>query len=430
VANDLVTKHILDACGGTIEGELIDVLAGLHETQTVSRAPVKLSMAEVRRQLGATLVPDGITSSLVHRFLTALGCKLTPRSGDIYEVALPSWRLDLTREIDLIEEVARVYGYNKFANSLPTPAEVIEHPVALAEHAVRTRLLALGFTEALSSTFASASESILFAPEMSAVPLENPLNEEAAYLRPSLLPGMVDMLSQNLSRDVLSVRLFETGVIFKGSAAAIFEMPSLVLGIAGGVAVPPLQIAETAPFYELKGAIEFLLSLFDLPAPSFTAEDLPPFFEPGRAAAFYAGGKILGVFGQLAGAEASRRKLRQPVWVAEINLAELLKAPLRTRTAREISRFQAAERDFSFVFPDSIYWGQLEAAIRALAIPELNAIEPVEIWRNAQKHPGVYSTLIRTTFQSLDRTLVDGELTQWSGRIIAALQTLGGTLRS
>ena len=113
---------------------------------------------------------------------------------------LPSWRLDLEREIDLIEEVARVFGYNRFANTLPAPMPVLQHATAAGERVVRTRLLALGYTEAISSTFASEAEAMLFAPETGVgvtdegtavryVAMENPLSAEAGLLRPTLLPG-------------------------------------------------------------------------------------------------------------------------------------------------------------------------------------------------------------------------------------------------
>ena len=104
---------------------------------------------------------EGITKEIVAQYLAALGCELTPKTEDTFAAKLPSWRLDLEREIDLIEEVARVYGYNRFANTLPTPGVVIAHPTAAAEAAVRTRLLALGFSESISSTFASQADSDL-----------------------------------------------------------------------------------------------------------------------------------------------------------------------------------------------------------------------------------------------------------------------------
>ena len=291
LANSLVTKHILEAGGGTPEGGLVDVIAGMHHAETAGRAAIRLSLTEVRRHLGTTLAPEGITSALMERFLTALGCKLTPSGEEAYEVQLPSWRLDLTREIDLIEEIARVYGYNRFANTLPTPAEVISHPAARAEQEVRTRLLALGFTEALSSTFASVADSALFAPEAAAVALENPLNEEAANLRSTLLPGMVDMLAHNLNRDVLRVKLFEAGAIFSGSPETVQETLSLALGITGAGTETNLYSASTAPFYELKGTVESLCTIFDAPAPGFTAIGPSPLFETGRSALARLGGE-------------------------------------------------------------------------------------------------------------------------------------------
>ncbi len=265
VANALVAKHILKACGGQLEGALVDVVVPAFAALTANRPPISLSIGEVQRILGTTIAPEGITAALVERFLTALGCKLTATGAGRYDVQLPSWRLDLTREIDLIEEIARVYGYNGFANTLPTPGTVIAHPYVRAERAIRNRLYELGFSEAISSTFASATDSAFFAPNSPAVALENPLNEEAANLRPSLLPGMVTMLAHNLNRDVLTARLFESGAIFTGSAAIVQETASLALGATGATPIPPLQSAQDAPFYELKGAIESLLSLFDMP---------------------------------------------------------------------------------------------------------------------------------------------------------------------
>jgi phenylalanyl-tRNA synthetase beta chain len=430
VANALVAKEILKACGGTLVGDLVDIVIPRLAAQTLTRPPVQLSIYEVQRHLGSTLAPEGITTGLVEQYLTALGCKLSFAAAGIWNVRLPSWRLDLTREIDLIEEIARVYGYNRFANTLPTPAEVIPHPTARAERAVRSRLFALGFSEAISSTFASAAESAFFAPSTAAVPLENPLSEEAANLRPSLLPGMATMLAHNLNRDVPAARLFEAGAIFTGSTASVEESLALALGLTGGSTATPLASAADAPFFELKGAIESLLSLFDTPAPAFTRDAVPPAFESGRAASVLLAGRPVAHFGQLSAAEATRRKLRQPCWLAEIDLAALLEFPLRHTTARELSRFQAVERDFSFTFADSVTWQAVAQAIHALDIPEMRSLAPAEVFRDGKKNPGHFSMLIRTVFQSKERTLSDDDLTGWSAAVIAALEALGGAIRS
>ena len=430
VANALVASAILKACGGSLVGSIVDIIIPEQAAKTIARPPIQLAMSEVHRHLGTTRAPDGITSALVERYLTGLGCKLTSTGSGVWIVKLPSWRLDLTREIDLIEEIARVYGYNRFANTLPTPAEVIPHPIARAEQAVRSRLFALGCSEAISSTFASASDSAFFAPATPAVELENPLNEEAANLRPSLLPGMVTMLAHNLNRDVLTARLFETGAVFTGSPAQVDESLSLALGLTASLAATPLHQAQDAPFFELKGAIESLLSLFDVPAPTFTRDALPPAFEASRAASVFVANKPIAHFGQLSLAEAARRKLRQPVYLAEFSLSALFSYPLHHPIARELSRFQAVERDFSFTFADATEWQTIAAAIRALAIPEMQSLQPAEVFRDPKKNPGHFSILIRTVFQSNDRTLTDEDLTAWSSSIIAALQTLGGVLRS
>jgi phenylalanyl-tRNA synthetase beta chain len=448
IANALVSKLILEH-GGHAEGALIDILIPEIAAKTANRQPIQLSVHQVQRHLGTTLDDkpgqSALTPTLIHQYLTALGCALnsSPDQQDTtFQVQLPSWRLDLEREIDLIEEVARVYGYNRFANTLPTPLPITAHATAAKEAAIRTRLLALGCSESVSSTFAGQQDADLFAKkEHRTVPLENPLSEEASLLRPSLIPGMAAMLAHNLNRDVKEVRLFEQGQIFTGIIPAdasfiseVIETPQLSLGLttASPQPTPPLQIAADTPFFELKGAIESLLSLFTLPggpaALSFTPE-APAWLQPGRSASALLNNQPIAHFGELAHTERAARKLRQPIYLAQIDLAALYDLPLKRVTAREISRFQAVERDFSFVFPDAIQWHTVASSISALAIPELQSLKPIELWRDEKKYPGVYSLLLRIVFQSLDRTLTEDELATWQSAIIAALTRLGGTLR-
>jgi phenylalanyl-tRNA synthetase beta chain len=435
VANALVSRLILES-GGQVEGGLTDVVVPAAAAKTADRAPITLSVKQVRRHLGTTIAPEGIAREVVAQYLTALGCELTAETGktdDIFAVRLPSWRLDLEREIDLIEEVARVYGYNRFANTLPTPGVVIEHPTAAAEAAVRTRLLALGFSESISSTFASHADSDLFhAAGQGTVAMENPLSEEAALLRPSLLPGMVTMLAHNLNRDVRTVRLFEQGSVFTGGTDAVVETASLSLGLTGTDSASALYSVQDAPFFELKGVVESLASLFACNVLTWMSET-PAWLQPGRSATARLDERPIAWFGELTATEKERRKLRQPIYLAQIDLAKLYSLPLRKVTARELSRFQAVERDFSLTFPDSMQWQTIAAAIRELAIAELQRLEPVEIFRDAKGKSvplGSYSILLRCVFQSNERTLREDELTAWWSDIIAALTRLGGTIRA
>jgi phenylalanyl-tRNA synthetase beta chain len=472
IANVLVSQLILQA-GGKAEGALIDVLIPEIAAKTANRPPVQLSVQQVQRHLGTTLddtpTNSALTPDLIHQYLTALGCQLTtqPTTNNqqpaTFSVQLPSWRLDLEREIDLIEEVARVYGYNRFANTLPTPLPVIAHPTAAKEAAVRTRLLALGYSESISTTFASHHDADLFheqnrVPHVrdssivanvgirtssnvpTTVPMENPLSEEASLLRPSLIPGMLNMLAHNLNRDVKDVRLFEQGQIFTGIVppdgtyiSEVHESPQLSLGLTGNITATDRYTAQSPHFFELKGAIESILSLFTPPgglsAITFSAE-APGWLQAGRSATALLNNEPIAHLGELATTEATQRKLRQPVFLAQLDLAKLYDLPLKKITAHDLSRFQAVERDFSFVFSDAVQWHTIASALHALAIPELQSFKPAEVWRDPKKFPGVYSLLLRTVFQSHDRTLRDDELTTWSSALITALTSLGGTLRA
>ena len=442
-ANALVAKLILEA-GGVAEGELVDVVVPAIAARTADRPRIALSVGQVQRHLGSTLADQAgqsaLTPELVRQYLTALGCDLTQDGEDSFAVKLPSWRLDLEREIDLVEEVARVYGYNRFANTLPTALPVVAHPLAAAEAAVRTRLLALGYSEAISSSFASEADAEAFAGrQRGVVALENPLSEEARLLRPSLMPGMIAMLAHNLNRDVREVRLFEQGAVFMGSAETVVEPAGLSLGLTGELAATRLHSAKDAGIFEMKGVVESLLSLFAVSAESLSSSaaeavtfsaEVPAWIGAGRGATALLESKPIAQFGELAVAEREARKLRQPVYLAEVDLEALYRLPLRRATAWEISRFQAVDRDYSFTFADEVQWKTIAEAIEGLAIPELRRLTPVEVFRDPKANQGHYALLLRCVFQSKERTLREDELTEWSTRLIAALTALGGVLRS
>jgi len=273
VASALVSSILL-ANGGWVEGELVDVRVPDLEARTADRKPVALALSEVRRILGTTVDAEGISAATVENVLTALGCKLVQSNQQeaAWLVTLPSWRLDLEREIDLTEEVARVYGYNGFANTLPSFGEGVRAlPWAESEAAVRRQLLAAGFHEAIASTFCSAAEAALSAPQPGlVVPLGNPLSEEAGVLRPSLVPGMLAMIADNLHRDVSDVRLFELGTVFSGTTEKVEERPAVAFGAVGSLPEQgPLHPTRAIEFHDLKGAVEQVLVRFQARAVYF-----------------------------------------------------------------------------------------------------------------------------------------------------------------
>ncbi len=435
VASALVCQLIL-AAGGYVEGEMVDVVVEAAAARTARRPAISLRHGEVQRMLGATEDGRGVEQETTESVLQALGCGLQIIAPGDYLVTLPSWRLDLEREIDLIEEIARVYGYNRFANTLPDFSGIVrELPHVGKESAVRRTLLALGWNEALSSTFCSATDAVTFAPLPGlAVAMGNPLNEEAGMLRPSLLPGMLTMLAHNLNRNVSDVQLFESGAVFSGSPERVEERPALSLGASGQVWSGPELPGHAIDFYDLKGAVEEILEKF---APrsfyfdTFAADAgiIPAWLHPGRCARAVADGLTIAWFGQLHPAEVQQRKLRQSVYVGEIYLDRLYQLPLRQPIAPELSRFQPVHRDFSFIFSDAVRWQSIADALGNLHIAELTRFAPREIFRDpAQKSS--YSMLIRITFQALDRTLREEELQSYSQAVISALDALGGKQRA
>lgn len=251
-------------------------------------------------------------------------------------------------------------------------------------------------------------------------------------LRSSLLPGMLDMLVLNISRDVESAALFEMGTVFSGSPERVDERPSAAVGASG-----PAFGSEDVTFYDLKGTAETLLGKFasrSLYFDRFPAASglIPPWLHPGRSARAVLDGATVGWFGQLHPSEAERRKLKQAVWIGEFWLDRLYRQALRQPVIEELSRFQPVRRDFSVLLPDNAVWSTVVDAVQALPIPELRSAAPKEVLRDAKGKlvpAGSYSLLLGIVFQSHERTLREDEVQQWSQQVVAALESVGGKLR-
>jgi len=415
-----VAELILNSGGGKLVGGIIDVLA-----RKLDLAPIELFRSEVTRILGKEL-----SDFEVSRILVRLGFVLLPGPEGGYLVHIPSWRLDIEREIDLIEEIARLHGYDKFANTLPAYAgEVVDQAHAAKDTTLRDRLLALGYNETISLTFVSKEDARQFSAAP-AIELENPISEEASVMRTSMLPGMLNMLAYNLNRGGDNVRLFEAGTVFEASAGTSLELKRLCIGATGaafGASVH--QAVRPLTFFDLKGDIEDLLAPFAYWTIYYDA-NTPGIYHPGRSARAVMDGTTVAQFGQLHPEVAATRKLKQDVFVGEIFLDRLYQHDLRPARYETLARFPAVERDFSFVFDDGVVFEKIHQAVTALAIAELRDFVPVEIFRDEKVGARKYSILLRVKFQSGERTLREDEVAQWSARITNSLERLGGVHRA
>jgi phenylalanyl-tRNA synthetase beta chain len=473
LACNRVAELILATAGGELEGDVVDAIAG-H----VPRYSLILRRPEILRILGQDIPEEQVTRMLSRLGFTMKLVKgneimqrltegmpkgtvavVVPHSGLIpsnaktgdYEekvrkyaadllqqlggqtcwiVDLPTWRLDIEREIDLIEEIARIYGYNKFPNTLPSfSGGVIELPGAAKEDRLRNELLALGYDEAVSSTFISPADAQAFSNKQT-VMLANPLSAEQSVMRSSLLPGMLGMMAWNLNRGTSDVRLFESGHVFEMVGEKSEERKMLSIGATGNALDQDVHTkARPYTFFDLKGDVETLLAGFELGKVQLDA-GAASYYHPGRSAQFKAGGQVIAQFGQIHPDVATVRKLKQEVYLAEIDLDRLLKFELHVPRYEPLSKFPAVGRDFSFVFGESVTFAQISSAVHALDIAELQSFAPVEIFRGGAVPAGSYSILLRAEFQSPDRTLRDDEVAQWSAEIVNALEARGGSLRS
>ncbi len=430
---DLVAALILQSCGGELIGDVVDVVS-----KKLDQAPVVLRISEVRRILG-----ERMTGGHVFRILKKLGFTPVPEGEEDAEfrVQIPSWRLDVEREIDLIEEVARLHGYDKFENTLPAySGAVIELPNAAVNKALRTRALALGYNEAVSLTFISNADAERFS-SASVLELENPLSEEARVMRTSMVPGMLDMLAWNLNRDVEDVRLFEMGCVYEMRNGERVEPDRACLGatasslkrslpVGGALDVSKGESAMAAEvFRAFKGDIESLLATFECGPLNFDRATAD-YFHPGRSARVLANGSVVAQFGQIAESVKAERKLRQDVFLAEFDLDLLHGFGARKVKIAALPKYPAVERDFSFVFADKVEFEAMRNAVGGLRLNVLRSFVPVEIFRGGSIGAGRYSILLRVKLQSEEGTLRDDQIAAASEKIVMALQGLGGIQRA
>ena len=438
LASQRAAELIQQVAGGELLAGVVDVYP--------HRAPeqkIELSRQELLRVMGAD-VPDRDIEAI----LSALGfhpVRVDVNRGSdgsiaaVWECRQVSWRQDVTRSIDLIEEVARHYGYDKFPPRLP-PAKLPAHrlPHAEVQDRLRERIVALGYQEIVEIPIVDTQRNELFRPEgLAPAVIGNPLAEDAAVMRSTGTVSMLRAIEWNLNHGQRNLRLFEIGKTYELRDGEPVETQVLTLGATGLAQEKTIyEVAREFGFADLKGDLDRIGEL----AGGFSWQSGGPLWLTGsRAAQLSLAGKSpapanSGVVGQLAKRIADIYKFRQDVFVAELKLEPLVtgvEAANAARRFKPLPRFPAVERDFSLVLADGITFSQVVATIRSLQIAELESIEAADLFRGGQVPAGKFSLMIRVKFQSADATFTDAQLSDFSARIVAALQQkLGAALRA
>jgi phenylalanyl-tRNA synthetase beta chain len=438
LASRRAAELIQQVAGGELLAGVVDVYP--------HRAPekkIELSRKELLRVMGAD-VPDRDIEAI----LSALGfhpARVDVNRGSdgsiaaVWECRQVSWRQDVTRRIDLIEEVARHYGYDKFPSRLP-PAKLPAHrlPHAEAQDRLRERIVALGYQEVVEIPIVDTQRNELFRPEnLAPAVIGNPLAGDASVMRSTGIVSLLRAIEWNLNHGQRNLRLFEIGKTYELRDGEPVETQVLTLGATG--------LAQEKTIYEparefgsadLKGDLDRVGKL----AGGFAWHSGGPQWLTGsRAATIALAGKSppsanIGVTGQLSRRIAEVYKFRQDVFVAELKLEPLVtgvEAANAARRFKPLPRFPAVERDFSLVLADGVTFAQVVETIRSLQIAELESIEAADLFRGGQVPPGKFSLMIRVKFQSAEATFTDAQLNDFSARIVAALQEkLGAMLRA
>jgi phenylalanyl-tRNA synthetase beta chain len=414
--------------GGKPEGNVTDVYPSPYQPRTM-----RLDRARISGLLGMD-VPD----HEVERILKSLGFEVKSASAKAstyakasvdkpaghagWEVAPPAWRVDMHREVDLIEEVGRHYGFEHLPTTFPgvEQAPPPSDPRIARDRRMRTALLGMGFSEAITFAFIEATAAEPYLDGQRPVALANPLSEKFAVMRPSLLPGLLDVLSHNRRHGRPDVRIFEIGTRFapagetRGAAFAWM-----------GLGTPDHWSGARRPvdFSDIKGVVEQLATLASVQLTFTEAERT--WLVQGRAANIVINGAVIGVLGQLSPDIGEKRDLpaANEVYVAELNLDAVTAAsPIETRRATTLPRYPFVVRDVSILVANTLSAETVRGTIRSAAPNTLVQVREFDRYEGKGIPDGKVSLSFRLTFQSPERTLTDDEVSEAMTVIVSALK--------
>jgi phenylalanyl-tRNA synthetase beta chain len=428
VASDRAAALIMEVAGGT-PGKRVDVYPAPRQPRSLT-----LRRATVRRLLGESLSTDAIAE-----LLGRLEFKLVASDPDAVTVSVPSHRGDIFEEADLVEEVARVHGYEnigkgwRYRTTVPSIPDPFDRFVeSLAEH-----MVARGHTEILTTSFSDGREQEWFGwadsdPRTRPIALRNPLSSHHALMRTHLLPGALDVVAYNIARARRELYLFTIGRVFTRSAAetALPEEPTQLLMVRTRPEGSAFWRSGPAPvdFFELKAEVEVLLGTH---APNALAA-LNYEFEPTHAMFRYADRRHTVVEGGIVPARAARDlDLTQPVWYAVVDVSALFDRPGATTAFRAFSEFPPSRRDLSLVAPPGVTWAQIEKHVVKVGGRLLESLHVFDVYRGGTVGDGHTAYGVRLSFRSSDATLTDADVEALVTKMVAKVEAeLGVTLRS
>lgn len=383
--------------------------------------PVEKKVIEIRPQRINSLLGISLTPEEIKDILTRLELEVTIEPN-IMKATIPTYRADLLTEIDIVEEVARIYGYDEIPNTVPKGnTQGAKTNGQIIEDYSKDVLNGLGLNEITTYSFVSPKsfDMIRIAEDSfmrNVVKLINPLGEENSIMRTTLMANMLEVLARNYSRKVESAKAFELGRIFIPLSVPIDRLPVekkvLTLGMYG----------KGTDFYTLKGTIEELLTKLGIEKCQYIPEKNHPTFHPGRCANILYGDHILGVLGEIHPDVAENYDMDERTYIAELDFNILLQITRLDRLYKPLPKYPAITRDMALVLEDHIYVKQIEDIIWSNGGTTLESVKLFDVYKGKQIQEGYKSVAYSLTYRAADRTLIDEEVNQIHDKIVSALE--------
>jgi phenylalanyl-tRNA synthetase beta chain len=421
-ALDMAASMIQELAGGKVAKGVADAYP-----EPIEPWQVELRPQRVKAILGVDVPEREMKNHLVH-----LGCEV--KGKDPFNVTVPTFRPDLEREIDLIEEVARLHGYDKVpsADRAAISFAVAESPAEVFQNRLVDYLVKLGFSQSVTSPMIAEKEAGLPGHPQT-VKIRNPGSEDMAVLRNGLLPGLLKATAHNINRDMPDLRLFEIGRVFCQDGAAQKEWDA-VGGVLVGIHEPERwdQVKSEVRFLDVKGVVELLLAEFSLDKLSiiyYNKESNACY--TADSATLSDGEKLIGIFGQVHPGTTAVFDIEVPIFAFEIDISALHGAATERRTYHAFPKYPALQRDLAFVVEEKVTAGDMQQSILEAGGENLERCELFDVYRSKQIGDDKKSLAFRLSFQSAERTLTDEEGDDFIRSIISAVeQKFGAKLRS
>ena len=416
---------IEELAGGRVAGSLQDVY------------PEKLEAPRIllHQDHAASLLGVRPAADFIEATLGRLGFRLEARAAGVWEVTCPTFRADMELEADLIEELARFYGYENIPSVLPPGRTAGTHsPLYALENAVRSILVGQGYSEALNLSVAAESDHTEFpAVAGDRVAIRNPLTEDTQYMRTALAPGLVRSAKRNFNFDQPRIRLFEIGRVY-GPGPDGVPGERNALGILGTGGFAGQHWANPAPaygFFHLKGLVEVLMRGLRIRSFRIEPATAVSWLNPRDAAVLEAGGETIGVLGSLSPALEDKYKLRQPVCLAEIDLDRLARHAFPELTYAPLPKYPSVERDMSIVVGRDRTYQAIRDGIAGLKLPELAGLDLIDVYEGEKIPEGSVSLTLRLKFQDPEKTLTVDRVQEFVDTVLSFLKkSFGAGLRS